>query len=272
MTKLDKKKLEKVYKRALALEKAGELDQSAEAWREVLMIDPADHCGAAVRLAAMGRGEPPEKASAAYLETLFDQTAMVFDDLMVGHLGYSVPDLVRQLLEKSGMQSIGRVLDLGCGTGLTGENLRPFAERITGVDISEKMVEMAWDRGVYDDLYVAELVQFLDEEQENSWDMITATDVLIYFGDLEPFVRAAHRVLSPGGTLLFSSETLPKADFGDRDWVVNQNQRFSHRGRYIRRILASAGFGIDSFELIIVRMDSDEPVPGHMVLAKKLHA
>ena len=54
--------LERAYNRALALEKAGRLDEAAEAYRAVLAIDPDDCGGAAVRLAAIGRAASPERS------------------------------------------------------------------------------------------------------------------------------------------------------------------------------------------------------------------
>src|SRR5690606_13341208 len=164
MANLDLERLEEAYNRALALEKAGELDRSAEEWRNVLAIDPLDHGGAAVRLASMGRGEAPDKAPDAYVATLFDQTAEVFDEVLVGQLGYSVPQQLRLVLDHLQPGQTGRVLDLGCGTGLMGEELRDMAGHITGVDISENMVAIAWEREVYDDLFICEAVQFLEEE------------------------------------------------------------------------------------------------------------
>lgn len=59
--KIDEEALAEAYNRALALEKAGDVDAAVKAYEEVLAIDPDDHGGAAVRIAAMGRGEPPSK-------------------------------------------------------------------------------------------------------------------------------------------------------------------------------------------------------------------
>ncbi|MGO8617686.1 S-adenosylmethionine-dependent methyltransferase, partial [Rhizobium ruizarguesonis] len=76
------------YNRALALEKAGDIDAAVAAYHEVLALDPASHGGAAVRIAAMGRGDTPVKAPDAYVETLFDQHAEVFEAVLVEQLGY----------------------------------------------------------------------------------------------------------------------------------------------------------------------------------------
>ena len=54
------------------------------------------------------------------------------------------------------------VLDAGCGTGLCGPLLRTRAKRMTGVDLSPKMIEWAAERGIYDRLAAEELTTFLE--------------------------------------------------------------------------------------------------------------
>ncbi|MDR6189880.1 putative TPR repeat methyltransferase [Agrobacterium pusense] len=184
--KIDEEALAEAYNRALALEKAGDVDAAVKAYEEVLAIDPDDHGGAAVRIAAMGRGEQPSKAPDAYVETLFDQHAEAFEDILVEQLGYAVPMMVRQRLQTLNLGPFKRLLDLGCGTGLTGEALRDMADDITGIDISENMVEIAHEKDLYETLYVAEVEDFLEDNDDEPFDIITATDVLPYLGALEP--------------------------------------------------------------------------------------
>src|SRR5690554_6218609 len=155
MSPIDNDALAEAYNRALQLEKAGDREAAAAAYREVLALDPADHGGASVRLAAMGLGETPAKAPDAYVETLFDQHAEVFDAVLVDELGYCVPLQVHQLLlEQVPGRRFARMLDLGCGTGLSGEAMRAIVDHATGLDISEKMVALADEREVYEELYV----------------------------------------------------------------------------------------------------------------------
>ena len=35
------------------------------------------------------------------------------------------------------------IVDLGCGTGLTGAAFKPYAKRLVGIDLSPKMIEVA---------------------------------------------------------------------------------------------------------------------------------
>ena len=49
------------------------------------------------------------------------------------------------------------VLDAGCGTGLCGVLVAPFARRLVGVDLSDGMLAHAGDKNIYHALIRAEL-------------------------------------------------------------------------------------------------------------------
>ncbi len=268
MTKIDEDALAEAYNRALALEKSGDFDAAARAYAEVLALDPEDHGGAAVRLASMGRGDTPEKAPDAYVTTLFDQHADVFDNVLVDQLGYCVPLLVRQRLQALELGPFARVLDLGCGTGLAGGALRDMAEDITGVDLSENMVEIAHEKDLYETLYVGEAVDFLDDNDDEPFDLITATDVLPYLGALEPLFFGAADNLNAGGLFIFSSETLANDTFAGRPFMVGPHQRFAHAKAYVHERLDATGFDVIETGDITVRMEEGEPIDGHLVIAR----
>jgi predicted TPR repeat methyltransferase len=269
MAKIDEEALAEAYNRALALEKAGDIDAAVKAYEEVLAIDPEDHGGASVRIAALGRGEAPPKAPEAYVETLFDQHADAFEDILVEQLGYSVPMMVRQRLQALNLGPFKRMLDLGCGTGLTGGTLRDMVDDITGIDISEKMVEIAHEKDLYETLYVAELEDFLEDNDDEAFDLVTATDVLPYLGALEPLFFGTAENMADGGIFVFSSETRPSDVMGDRPFLVGPHQRFVHAEAYVRERLVATGFELIEVTDINVRMQDGEPSPGHLVIAKK---
>jgi predicted TPR repeat methyltransferase len=268
MKKIDEEALAEAYNRALALEKAGDIDAAVKAYEQVLELDPEDHGGAAVRIAAMGRGETPPKAPDAYVETLFDQHAESFEDILVDQLGYAVPVIVRQRLQELKLGPFKRMLDLGCGTGLTGGTLRDMVDDITGIDISENMVEIAHEKDLYETLYVAEVEDFLEDNDDEPFDLVTATDVLPYLGALEPLFFGAAENMAPGGLFVFSSETLPDESFAGRPYIVGPHQRFAHSETYVRERLAATGFELLEISDINVRMQDGNPTPGHLVIAR----
>ncbi|WP_316859387.1 methyltransferase [uncultured Cohaesibacter sp.] len=279
MTEIDIDALQEAYNTALSLEKSGQFDEAAEVYKKVLEIDPDDHTGASVRLASMERGPSPEKAPVAYVATLFDQHAAAFEQILVDDLGYAVPMMVREMIVKyqPGRQ-FARMLDLGCGTGLTGISLKENVDHMIGVDISTGMLDEAYDKEVYDDLYAGDVVEFLKEIEDDGqgeasgWDLIVSTDVLPYLGALEEKFHHVSRCLDAGGLFAFSSETLPEEEFGGVNYKVGRKQRFAHAESYVRALLAENGMEVKHFEMIIVRLDEGKPIYGHLVLAEKAAA
>ncbi|PWL17892.1 S-adenosylmethionine-dependent methyltransferase [Falsochrobactrum shanghaiense] len=267
---LDQEALAEAYNQALALEKAGDLDGAAKAYQLVLEIDPDDHGGAAVRLASMGRGVVPPKAPDAYVATLFDQHAEMFDTILVDQLGYDVPLQLREmLLEIDGEFHAARMLDLGCGTGLAADALDDMAIHKTGVDISENMIEIAYEKDDYDALFVGEAVRFLESTGEDRWDLIVATDVLPYMGDLDRFFAGISTHLQSAGYFGFSSETQPDDRFAGREFMVGDYQRFAHAQSYVEALLAKHDMECIGCANITVRSEQGAPVPGHLYIARR---
>ncbi|MEL7465888.1 MAG: methyltransferase domain-containing protein [Pseudomonadota bacterium] len=261
--------LAEAYERALELEKAGDVC-AAEAWRDVLALNEADPGGAAIRLAALGEGETPDVAPPAYVAALFDQHAEVFDLILVDQLEYGVPMLARERLQALQLGPFERFLDLGCGTGLAAEAFEDMADNMTGVDIAEGMVEIAAEKELYDRLFTAEAVRFLNSRSaDGEWDLIAATDVLPYLGDAAPFFHAVARRAAYGGVFTFSTETLPAEAFSEDGWRVTPHHRFAHDPEYIAEVLADAGFDMLDQVDIVVRREQGAPIRGHLFTARK---
>lgn len=268
--------LANAYHRALSLQKAGRVDEAAILYRKCLELDAQDRCGAALRLASMGRGDVPQKAPDAYVATLFDQHADDFDAILTGALGYAVPMQIADWLTKNRPGPYQRLLDLGCGTGLCGMMLMDLCTHATGVDISDKMVEQSDERAAYDALFINEGVHFLREwarlrdADHQPFDLIVAADMLPYLGALDALFDAIAANAMPDGRLVFSSETLPEQAFGPAGWTITPHQRFAHCAAYLKHQCARVGFdNLELFEPITVRMEQRKPVPGYLVVAAR---
>ncbi|MEM7269187.1 MAG: methyltransferase [Pseudomonadota bacterium] len=254
--------LAEAYERGLAHEKAGRAEEAAAAYRQALALDANDPGGVALRLAALGHGAAPDKAPPAYVATLFDQHAEVFDLILVDQLEYGVPMLIRERLQTHALGPFANMLDLGCGTGLAAIAVEDMCERFTGVDLAEGMIEVADEKEIFNDLFIADAVNFLDGT-EGTYDLIIAADVLPYLGDAAPLFRGVAARLNPGGVFAFSTETRQM----EEDWRIIPSHRYAHALPYIERQIAKAGLKMLEALEINVREEEGEPSPGHLILA-----
>lgn len=246
------------------------LERSEEAiamLQDWLAVDPANPV-ARHMLAAHSGQEVPERAADNYVQMLFDGMADYFDEHL-HRLEYRAPELIGSAVA-AGLGQPGAsldVLDAGCGTGLCGPSLRPYARRLVGVDLSPRMVERARTRGDYDDLAVAELTAFLIDHPA-TYDVIVSADTLVYFGELEPVMAAAAAALRSGGWLAFTVERLEDAAAAD-DFNLDPSGRYRHSEAYLRRVLAQAGMEIASLETVTLRLEGGQPVIGFLVTARR---
>lgn len=91
---------------------------------------------------------------------LYDDWAASYDATLVDTLQYSAPQSVAEQLAEVVTDRSAAILDLGCGTGLVGEALTKVGfTQVDGIDFSEKMLEVARGRGVYQKLIHGDLNQ-----------------------------------------------------------------------------------------------------------------
>ena len=242
---------------------AGAPDLAAQAWTMSLQLDPTDRQGAALNLQLIGKAPEPDALPSAFVETLFDHYAESFDESLVDRLGYRLPELLDQAIRTARPGRFPLALDLGCGTGLMGQRLRPIADRLEGYDISAGMLRQARAKAVYDVLGKADLRNF--SHAGPKVDLVTVADVFIYVGALDGMVKMVAGLLASDGLFAFSVEKLP----GDGDFALQPSRRYAHSEHYVRGILATNGFSILSLETTVIRQDRREPVNGLIVVAGK---
>jgi predicted TPR repeat methyltransferase len=205
---------------------------------------------------------PPAQSPASGVTKLFDDYAERFDKHL-GKLDYRVPEMLAAAVAETRPDRLLDVLDLGCGTGLCGAALRPLARGLHGVDLAPAMIAKSAERGVYDELTQGEMLGALRAHAPATLDLIVATDVLIYVGDLAPVFEGAADALRPGGLLAFSVE----ASAGDR-YHLQPTRRYAHSQPYVERLARIYGFNVERFDTIPVRMEAGRRLAGYLVLLR----
>jgi predicted TPR repeat methyltransferase len=249
--------------RALLL--LGEREQAATLYREWLAQEP-DNPVVQHQLAACLGAQAPVRASDAYVQQLFDAFAGSFD-AKLEQLHYRAPALVAEALARALGEPQGAlsIVDAGCGTGLCGPLVRPWAERLAGCDLSAGMLRRAKARRVYDVLHQAELAYYLDTQPE-AFDVVISADTLCYFGPLEDALDAARRSLRSGGRLIFTVETLTDTDRCAHR--LQPNGRYAHAADYLHDAVARSGLELLALDAVTLRLEAGLPVPGALVAAR----
>lgn len=111
------------------------------------------------------------------------------------------------------------ILDVGAGTGMVGEALAELGySKITAIDLSSEMLELARKKGVYQDLYQGAIEAPIAGCAANSFDGIIAVGVFT-FGHASPEgLRNLNTHLKPGGYFVLTV----RADYHDNNKILQQ--------------------------------------------------
>jgi predicted TPR repeat methyltransferase len=252
-----------LYSQILLL--AGEQERAATILRAWLAQEPGNPY-VLHHLAACTGEDAPARASDAYVEKVFDSFAPTFDDKLA-QLHYRAPQVVADAVAAA-LPAARQfdVADLGCGTGLCGPLLQPWARRLVGCDLSGAMLERAARRGADDELHKAERTAFL-RARPGAFDLVVSADTLNYFGELREVAAAVHGALRPGGCLVFTLEALADGETGPHR--LQDNGRYAHDGAHARSVFAAAGLQVEAPAAAVLRDEGRRPVHGWLVVARR---
>jgi predicted TPR repeat methyltransferase len=243
----------------------GQKELAADVYRQWLEVEPHNPI-AQHRLASCVSEGVPERMQNECVEAMFDAFAPSFDAHLAG-LDYQGPAFLSQALYSviNGKQNL-TILDAGCGTGLCGSLLRPFASHLIGVDISSGILEKARARHCYDQLEKSELTVFL-QAAHDAFDVVVACDTFNYFGFLLPVFQAAATALKSKGVLAFTVEDDPAASA--EGWRLALHGRYVHADAAMNRWLNESGFDIQSMDRVPLRQELGMAVNATVYVAQR---
>jgi len=261
------------YNLGSALKEHGKTEEALASYRQVIELEPNNE-GVKYLIATL-TGGTYERVPDQHIEQVFDNYADRFDQHLVNDLDYKTPqELVSLVKQIRGTPTAAEwdVLDLGCGTGLVGAEISPYAKKLVGVDLSEKMLAKARERNIYHSLIRSELLTMMRNESTSSYDVITAADVFIYLGKLDEIISEAKRLLRKGGLFAFSAEAieeLPSEEKGQEssdDYKLNPTGRYAHSVSYLNRLATTNGY--KSLKIISsqARLEKGQPVKAWLVI------
>ncbi len=168
-----------------------------------------------------------------------------YDEEVAEQNAYAQPARVAEMLKRFMPGNDFRVLDAGCGSGLSGVSLKDAGYAIIdGCDFSPEMLAKAREKDVYRKLFAADLNVGLPGVAEGDYHAVTCVGVFS-FGHVEPEAcDELLRILPRGGYL-----------------VIALNDPFWQRGDLAEKLaqLESAG------KIIVMAKEFGEHLPGHDV-------
>ncbi|ETW95675.1 MAG: hypothetical protein ETSY1_29615 [Candidatus Entotheonella factor] len=136
----------------------------------------------------------------------YDDWAADYNDTLVSW-NYRAPVDIANLL-KQYVPTDHRILDAGCGTGLSGQALRDAGYRdIVGIDISADSLVIAEQTNVYRHVQTQDLQQTPFPFDTDSFDALACVGVMTYISEPAPVLREYCRLISSGGYLVFTQRT-----------------------------------------------------------------
>lgn len=181
-----------------------------------------------------------------YSERLFDHFADNYE-LVMQNLDYSVPLAMGRIAGNVK----GCIVDLGCGSGLLGQTLKNAENHLIGVDLSQKMLDLAADKGIYEQLIKSDALTYL--EQNSDFDWIMAADVLGYIGEIEALIKAAKKA-----KLCFSIEVERRS----LHYCLSDSGRYRHNPDYVEKLLQKYGYNNIVKESLKLRQENGLDVAG----------
>ena len=177
-------------------------------------------------------------------ERYFESIAVSWDEERAMHA--EVGAVERAITEIVGSGQLGRVVDLGTGTGRMLQLLATDAERAVGIDASHSMLSVA--RANLDDerLRHCELRQgdvYRPPADAESFDLAVIHQVLHYLDDPERAVVEASRLLVPAGRLVIVDFAAHHHEFLRSDHA-HRRLGFSHD--QLREYVSTAGLEVEA--------------------------
>lgn len=246
-------------------ERRGGTEEAIQICRKVLDMQP-DYANAIFMLSRL-EGRPMDTPPKQAIKNLFDSYAKQFESHLVEKLAYSIPAGIDEAIKHhAGMQRFSCAVDLGCGTGLMGVRLASRVDELVGVDLSSRMLNEAKEKNIYKRLVEADAIEFLNAEQK-PFDLILAADVIVYLGELKPLFVAVFKKATENAIFAFSTESSEKAN--ESGWELRNTGRYAHTKAFVQQSAESAGWSFLSCEDVVVRLESDKPVKGHLILMSR---
>jgi 2-polyprenyl-6-hydroxyphenyl methylase/3-demethylubiquinone-9 3-methyltransferase len=170
-----------------------------------------------------------------------------------------------------------RILDIGCGGGLLSEPLARLGARVTGIDASERNIEIARAHAAASGLavdYRATTAEALAESGAR-FDAVANMEVVEHVADLDEFLRASCALLAPGGVMAVATINRTPQSFAlaivGAEYLLRWLPRGTHDWRkFIRPSELAARLRAQGARLVELKGVRYSPLTGRFALSEDL--
>ena len=245
--------------------------QALELYKRAYELDKSNIM-AVTALQTLQRQQQTTSLDNRYITELFDSYSYIFETSLVANLNYQshihVVVAIEKYWQKKEQEEVVHMADLGAGTGLVCPLIKGKMHNlhVVGVDLSSKMLLQARGKNCYNELVVNDIDSYLTRQEESlMFDIITATDVFVYFGNLEKALMNMRSRLKSNGIIVFTVEEYVGAD---ASYTLQTTGRFAHRKDYIEEIINQQNLNLVALDRVVLRMDRGEPINGLLAVCK----
>lgn len=274
-----------------ALLNSNKPQEALQAFKKVIQLDPSHPVG---HLVAALSGDTTNTANTQYIQSLFDKYAENFEQSLVQELKYDaylvISNILKDLKKNANIDNTAdstgaavsnngatekswSILDLGCGTGLVGQELESIASQLVGVDLSQKMLDICAQRNVYTKLIKEDLLQMMSAQSPSVFDCVTCADVFVYIGRLEELTQQINKVSKTGAYFAFSVESLEQSPYNSnpqQQFHLQENGRYVHSKNYLQSLASNNGFKILECINRQIRVEKGVAVMGYIMIWQKI--
>lgn len=125
--------------------------------------------------------------------TFFDKLASVWDETNIRN-----EEVIEEILFKGGIKKGVKILDVACGTGVLFPDYQKLGADITGIDISENMVNIAREKFPDAQVICGDATEFSFDDK---FDAVMIYNAFPHFDEAEKLIENLSQVLKSSGRL-----------------------------------------------------------------------